>query len=147
MTHNPIQDFWQQKKFAVVGVSARQKKFGFTLYQEMKKRNYEVYAVNKNGGTLKDGALYSGLRAIPQTVDGVLIVVPPAETEKVVQQCDELNIRKVWMQQGSESKRAIQFCQEHDIDVVHHECALMYLEPRHFPHSMHYWFANIFRRK
>ncbi len=68
-----------------------------------------------------------------------MLVVPPAETEKVVHEAAEVGIRRVWMQQGAESGVAIRFCEEHGIDVVHGECILMFAEPAEFYHRMHRW--------
>jgi len=41
-----IQDFIQFKRIAVVGVSRGGKKFGNKIYNELKQRGYQVYAVN-----------------------------------------------------------------------------------------------------
>jgi predicted CoA-binding protein len=49
-------------------------------------------------------------------------VVPPAVTEKIVVECKELGIARVWMQPGSESEKAINFCAENNIKVVHDMC-------------------------
>lgn len=54
--------------------------------------------------------------------EGVLIVVPPAETEKVVRDAAESGIRWVWMQQGAGSDEGVRFCRENGINVVHGEC-------------------------
>jgi hypothetical protein len=73
---------------------------------------------------------WPSLAALPEPVGGVLTVVPPAETEKVVAAAHAAGITRVWMQQGSESDAAIRFCEEHGIAVVQHECVLMFAEAR-----------------
>lgn len=47
------------------------------------------------------------------------VVVPPAVTEKIVEECKDLGINMVWMQPGAESDKAVKFCQDHDIGVIH----------------------------
>lgn len=140
-------DFWNQKQFAVVGVSITKKKFGYAVFSEMKKRGLDVYPVNKSGNKIGEDLSYSDLRSLPTKVDGVVIIVPKDETNQIVRTCAELNIKNVWIQQGAESDDAIRFCNEHDLNVVHHRCALMYLQPRQFPHSFHHWIHNIFSKE
>jgi predicted CoA-binding protein len=141
-----ITEFWKGKRFAIVGVSRFHRKFGNSLYREMKKRKYEVYPVNRKGGEVEGNQIFTDLETLPQPIDGVIVTVPPHEAKHVVAQCAELGIRHVWLQQGAESEDVIRFCDEHSINVVHHECAMMYVEPRRFPHSAHYWVHHLFGR-
>jgi hypothetical protein len=71
-------------------------------------------------------------------VDGVLIVVPPTQTEKIVRAAGAAGIKRVWMQQGAESEAAIQFCKENGISEVHGECILMFAGSAFF-HKPHRW--------
>ena len=66
-----------------------------------------------------------------------MIVVPPAQTEAVVRAAAEAGIKRVWMQQGSQSPEAIRFCEEHGISVVRRECILMFTEPVTSIHRVH----------
>jgi predicted CoA-binding protein len=76
-------------------------------------------------------------------VDGVIVVVPPAQTEKVVREAAAAGIRRVWMQQGAESQAAIQFCKENGVAEVHGECIMMFTRGDAFPHSLHRWFWKL----
>jgi predicted CoA-binding protein len=76
-------------------------------------------------------------------VGGVLIVVPPAQTEKVVRLAAEAGIPRVWMQQGSESEAAVKFCRENGIAEVHGECIMMYAGQAGF-HKFHRWMWKLF---
>jgi len=42
-----------------------------------------------------------------------------------VKVCKRLGIRKVWMQPGSESETALNFCKENSIEVVHGVCVMV----------------------
>jgi predicted CoA-binding protein len=55
----------------------------------------------------------------------VVIKVPSEETEKVVLKVNKAGIKRVWLQQGSQSEKAINFSQENGIDCVSNECILM----------------------
>ena len=57
--------------------------------------------------------------------DYVITIVPPKVTEKIVRQCKLFDVDKIWMQPGSESERAIKFCKENNIIVVHGLCIIV----------------------
>jgi predicted CoA-binding protein len=134
-----VKDFLDQKTLAVVGVSRNGQKFGNTAYNELKTKGYRVIPINPQAEVIEGDLCYPSLSAVPDPVDGVLIVVPPAETEKVVREAEAAGIPRVWMQQGAESQAAIEFCEEEGIKVVHGECILMFAEPTAFGHRLHRW--------
>ncbi len=72
-------------------------------------------------------------------VGGVILVVPPGQTEKLVREAAAIGIRRVWMQQGAESDDAIRFCEENGISVIHGECILMFARPVDSLHRVHRW--------
>ena len=80
----------------------------------------------------------SSVSELPDEVGGIVIVVPPEQTEKVVREATLRGVRHIWMQQGSESPAAIELCRGSGIDVVHGECILMYAEPAGI-HRFHHW--------
>jgi predicted CoA-binding protein len=53
------------------------------------------------------------------------VVFPPKVTEHMVETCKKLEITKVWMHPGSESEKAIKFCEENSIDVVYGVCVMV----------------------
>lgn len=120
-----IQEFINQRVWAVVGASMDPAKYGNRIFRDLRNAGYTVYGVNARGGQIEGQELYHGLADLPENPAVVDIVVPPKVTEQVVQQCAELSITRVWMQPGSESEAAIGFCQQHAIDVVYGACAMV----------------------
>ena len=57
---------------------------------------------------------YSALAELPSEVGGLILVVPPKQTEVLVKQAKEKGIPRVWMQQGAESAEAIRFCDDNE---------------------------------
>ena len=111
--------------FAVVGASRDSKKYGYQVYVDLKKAGYEVYPVNPNTNKILGDRCYPSLRDLPTKPDVVDVVVPPKVTEEIVKTCKKLGITKVWMQPGSESETAIEFCNENGIDVVYGVCVMI----------------------
>jgi len=143
MKYESIKSFLELKNIAVVGVSSTGKGFGVSVYEHLNQNGYNVFGVNKNGGYSNDIKLYNSLTDIPANLDGVITVVPPIELDSIVREANNLGIKKIWMQQGSESKSAINYCRENKIDCVSGECIFMYSEPVKSLHSFHRWINKL----
>ena len=122
---NLIKEFIEQRVWAVVGVSTDPDKFGHKVFRNLRQAGYNVYGVNPHGGLIEGQRLYRCLDDLPEKPAVVDTVVPPKVTEQIVQECARLGVTRVWMQPGSDSTDAIQFCQERGIQVVHHACAMV----------------------
>ena len=126
MKTNLIKEFLRkQNVFAVVGVSGNPAKYGHQVYKDLKEGGYVVYAVNPNIDEVLGDQCYHSLNELPEKTDVVDVVIPPKVTEKIVVECRDLGLKKVWMQPGSESEQAIRFCEENGIKVVHDVCVMV----------------------
>ncbi len=138
-TKAAVDDFLAQRSLAVVGVSRSGKKFGNMAYRELKGKGYQLFPIHPEAEVLEGDKCYARLSALPERSGGVLVIVPPTQTEQVVRDAAAAKIPRVWMQQGAESEEAIRFCEEHGISVVAGECILMFAEPLRFYHKPHRW--------
>jgi len=139
-----VDGFLGEKTLAVVGVSRGGRKFGNTVMKELKAKGYRVFPINPHAETIDGERCYPSLRDLPARPGGVVTVVPPAVTEAVVRDAKDAGIKRVWMQQGSESEEAIRFCGEHGLEVVHGECIMMFAEPVGSIHRFHRWVWKLF---
>jgi predicted CoA-binding protein len=137
-TKAAVNEFLAQQTLAVVGASRHGGKFGNTAYNELRAKGYKVLPVHPHAEIIEGDPCYPSLAALPEAVDGVVIVLPPSETEKVVAEAAQAGIRRVWMQQGAESQAAIRFCEERDMCAVHGACILMFAAPGGL-HRLHRW--------
>jgi predicted CoA-binding protein len=122
---NLIKEFMALKKFAVVGATDNPEKYGHQVLMSLKKRDYEVYPVNPRLETIEGIKCYSTLTDLPGKVDVVDFVVPPQATETILKECRDLGLNRIWLQPGSESEAAIDFCRENNMQVVHSVCVMM----------------------
>lgn len=120
-----IADFVGRRTWAVVGVSANPTKFGRRIYQDLRRAGYRVYAVNPHETEILGDRVYPNLAALPERPDVIDLVVPPSVSELIVKEAAAAGIRRVWMQPGAESQRAIDFCRASGIEVVAHACAMV----------------------
>ena len=120
-----IREFINERVWAVVGASTDPSKYGNQIFRTLRAAGYTVYGVNARGGEIEGQQLYGSLADLPEKPAVVDTVVPPRVTERIIEQCAELGLRRVWMQPGSESDQAIALCQEHNIKAVHGACAMI----------------------
>jgi predicted CoA-binding protein len=139
ITKSSVDDFLSHRPWAVVGASRDPKKFGTAAYRELKAKGYPLFPVNPKADSIEGDQCYANLAGLPQAVEGVLIITPPAQTEQVVREAAAAGIRRVWMQQGAQSDAAIRFCQANGISEVHGECILMHAPGTASFHKMHRW--------
>ncbi len=135
------QAFVEMGKVALVGVS-RGAGFGNQMLKSLRARGYQVFPVNAGADEVHGERCFRRLDDLPEKVDGVITVVQPTETAKVVADCARLGISRVWMQQGSESPEAVKLCEEEGIAAVCGACALMYMRPRG-GHAFHAWLWRV----
>jgi uncharacterized protein len=138
-TQNAIQEVLAQRTLALVGVSRGGKKFGNVIYRDLKSKGYKIFPVHPKAESIEGEPCYPDLKSLPEKAGAVVICIPPAEAERVVQQAFEAGITRVWLQQGAESYAAIQYCENHEMAIVHGQCIMMFGEPVRSYHGFHRW--------
>jgi predicted CoA-binding protein len=119
-----LDDFVHARCWAVVGASDDRSKFGNITFRELVSRGKRVYPVNPRATEVEGETCYPNLAAVPETVERVLIVVPPKQGENVVREALEAGITSVWFQPGAESDAAIEYCKEHGMEAISGHCIL-----------------------
>ncbi len=145
-----VHDFLGQKRIAVAGVSRNkgQHPVGNLIYERLKKTGHEVFAVNPHMQTFEGDRCYPDLQSIPGGVDGVVIITRPTTTQRIVRDCNEAGVRRVWMHQSvgkstSVSPEAVDYCRQHDISVIAGACPMMYGDGADLGHTCMRWFLKI----
>ncbi len=123
--------FLSHRRIAVTGVSRTPASHGGNVvYQRLRERGYEVFAVNPNADEVEGDPAFLDLKSIPGGVDAVVIATRPAHAEGTMRQCVELGIRDVWMHRafgaGSVSDAATVYGREHGVTVIDGGCPLMF---------------------
>lgn len=123
--------FLSGKRVAVTGVSHNPGTHAAnTVFQRLRDRGYEVFAVNPNADEVEGAACYHDLKSIPGGVDWVLIGTRPELAEDTMRECADLGINKVWMHRGpghgSVSDAAADFGRDHGINVIPGGCPCMF---------------------
>ena len=132
-------EFLATKRVAVTGVSRTPRGHGGnTVYQRLRHRGYEVFAVNPNAETVEGDRAYPDLRSIPGGVEAVVIGTKPETAEATMRECAELGINHVWMHRsvgtGSVSPAATEYGRQQGITVIDGGCPLMFDPTADFGH-------------
>ena len=136
-----IEDFLCQKRIAMVGVSRHPKDFSADLFQELRRRGYDMVPVNPKVSEVMGLPCYPRVQEIQPPVDGALLMTTPEITDEVVSDCAAAGIRRVWMYRaggkGAVSLKAVAFCQDHGIQVGPGQCPFMFLPGAGGVHKFH----------
>ena len=122
---NLVKDFLSQKSFVVAGSFRNESKYAYRIFKTLKEKGYQVYPVNPSMSEVEGVKCYLNVKDVPTRVDVVNIVTPPKATIKIVKDCKDKGIKRVWIQPGAEDKEAIDFCKQNSIDVIHGLCVML----------------------
>jgi uncharacterized protein len=123
--------FLASERVAVTGVSRQPKNHGSNVvYQRLRQRGYEVFAVNPNADEVEGDRCYHDLGSIPGGVDAVVIATRPEIAGETMRECANLGIKHVWMHRGpgtgSVSQAAADYGRERGIAVIDGGCPCMF---------------------
>jgi len=126
-----VSEFLGKKRIAVTGVSRTPQGHGSNIvYQRLRDRGYQVFAINPNADEVEGDKCYHDLKSVPGGVDAVLIGTRPEIAEAAMRECADLCIRNVWMHRsigaGSVSEAATEYGRQHGITVIDGGCPLMF---------------------
>jgi uncharacterized protein len=134
-------EFLSNRRVAVTGVSRTPGSHGSNaVYQRLRDRGYEVFAVNPNAEVVEGDRCFADLRSIPGGVDAVVIATRPERAEATMRECADLGITHVWMHRGpgagSVSDEAAGYGRERGIEVIDGGCPCMFAPTADFAHKM-----------
>ncbi|MDF1596001.1 MAG: CoA-binding protein [Acidimicrobiia bacterium] len=133
-------DFLAQKRVAVAGVSRNPQGHGSNIvYQRLRDRGYDVFAVNPNADEIEGDRCYHDLGSIPGGVDAVVIGTSQDNAAAVMRDVVAVGVKRVWMHRsfgpGSVSEEATRLGRENGVVVIDGGCPLMFDPTADFGHK------------
>ena len=145
-----VNDFLAQKRLAVAGVSRNNSHHptGNLIYHRLKRAGHDVFPVNPHIQAFEGDRCYPDVKSIPGGVDGVVIVTRPEITERIVRDCSDAGVRRVWMHQSlgkgtSVSPKAVEYCRQLGISVIPGACPMMFGPGVDFGHTCMRWILRL----
>jgi uncharacterized protein len=115
---DPIADFLSSGPFAVAGASSRRHKYGNKVLRAYLQNGFRAYPVNPHETLIEGVAAVKRLADLPEPVRGLSIITPPEVTERLVEEAGAAGIKRLWMQPGAESAKAIARAEELGLAVI-----------------------------
>ena len=132
--HDPIDRFLASPAFGVAGASPRRHKYGNKVLRCYQQAGRRAIPVNPRETEIEGAACVPDVLHLPDDVQSLSVITPPAVTEQVVEQAIAKGIRNVWMQPGAESEAAVEACRRAGINVIADgSCVLVVLGYRESP--------------
>jgi predicted CoA-binding protein len=142
-----ISSFLKNSRIAFIGVSRNPADFTRQMADDFERRGYEVFRVNP-GAAAGDRSWCTSIAEVSPQVSAALLFTPPAKTETVVRDCAAAGVRQIWMYRGmgtgAVNVTAVEFCREHDIEVIAGECPYMFFPGGSRVHAFHGFIRKLF---
>jgi len=113
-----IEQFFTSPVFGVVGASTNRDKYGNKVLRCYQQNDLSVIPVHPKEEQVEGVNCVASVADLPADVQSISIITPPQITEKVVEQAAAHGIENIWMQVGSESPVAVQYCEEQGLNVI-----------------------------
>lgn len=132
-----VSDFLNATRFAVVGISRNNAKFGNTMYRELKSRGLDLVPIHPTLEAFDGDSCFRNITDATPKVDAVIINVSKEQAKAIIEDANQAGIEQVWLQQGSETAETIQLAKSLNMNVISGKCILMYAEPVKSIHAFH----------
>jgi predicted CoA-binding protein len=143
---NNIENFVSIEEIAILGASPSGKKFGNTIYRELKKKGYRVVPVHPTADTIEGDKAHKDLKSLPNNIEAAVIAIAPDKAFNIVDDASRGGIKRIWFQSGANFSKAAEKAKSAGIDVVTGKCILMYAQPVKGVHAVHRFLARLFGR-
>ena len=113
--------FLDSASFAVAGASDNREKYGNMVFRAL--REYvdgerAVFPLNPRLAEVESVTAYQRVADLPQAVEALSIITPPAVTRQVVKEAIQSGVKRIWMQPGAEDDEAIDLAREAGLLVI-----------------------------
>lgn len=125
MDDNKIKEFINKDfLYAIVGATQNQQKYGYKVLVDLKNKGYNVIPVNPKYEEVAGLTCYPDLISLDERPDVVVLVVGEENAKKIVQNCVDVALTKLWFQPGSEYDEAVALAKTAGLDMVIGKCIM-----------------------
>jgi hypothetical protein len=136
-----IKKFLDSKRLAVVGVSRDPKHFSRAVFREFVAQGYDAVPVNPKAMEIEGRQCFPRIADVTPAVEAVLLLTPAGRTYQALDECKQVNIRKIWMYKAVPDREihehAVEFCRQRGSAVIEGHCPFMFLPNPGLFHRIH----------
>lgn len=104
--------------WAVIGANQNRDKYGNMIYRKLKRKNYQVYAVNPMYNEIEGDKCYPDLSSLPVVPEVINFVVSPKRTIDFLKEAADLGVKYVWFQPGTHNETNLQLASDLGLQYV-----------------------------
>lgn len=154
-----IHEFLGQKTIAVVGLSRKQLTPANAILGKLKGAGYNVIPVHPEAEEFEGLPCRRRIADVDDTLDGVMLATRPDVTEKLVDECIEARVPRIWMhnmmgtdtrigknhsaKNSSVSEAGVRKAREAGISVITGSCPMQFVGPLDGMHRCVSWFNRV----
>lgn len=112
-------------KIAVIGATNDSSKYGNKIYQDLKRKGYQVFAINPKATTIEGDKAYKSIEDLDVEPDIFNFVVPAKIGFIIVQEAVEMGFDNFWFQPGAESDEIIDYLSRRDKIFLANACIMV----------------------
>jgi uncharacterized protein len=110
--------------YAVVGATTNPNKYGYKVLVDLKNKGYNVVPINPKYPAVAGLTCYPDLISMEERPDVVVLMVGEENALKIVQNCLDSSLTKLWFQPGSEYDAAVKLARSANLDIVIGKCLM-----------------------
>lgn len=114
-----------ETSFAVVGATDQPGKYGGIVYRDLKRKGFEVYAVNPYRETVDGDPSWPKVSDLPSTPTMAVFVVPAKRGLEVLADIARAGVNRIWLQPGASSPELIDALEAGGFDYVAEDCVMV----------------------
>jgi predicted CoA-binding protein len=114
-----------ETSFAIVGATDRPGKYGGIIYRDLKRKGFQVYAVNPYRDDVDGDPCWPSVSELPDKSTMAVLVVPAKRGLEVLEDCARAGVDNVWVQPGASSPELVKALDEGGFDYVVEDCVMV----------------------
>ena len=114
--------------YAIVGATANKNKYGYKVLVDLKNKGFKVVPVNPKYEEVAGVPCSPDLISLEERPDVVILIVGQENAKKIVKECLDLKLNRLWFQPGSEFRDAINMAQSAGFKIMVDKCIMMETE-------------------
>lgn len=112
----------QANTIAVVGLSPKPDRDSHTVSKAMQQFGYRIIPVRPTSDEILGERVYRDLKSLPEVPDIVNVFRAPEHVPPIVDECIDLGVKVLWLQEGVVNVKAAEHARAHGITVVMDRC-------------------------
>lgn len=130
-----IEEFYRQKRLAVLGVSRNEKEYSRMVFRSLKERGYDVVPVNPNATEMDGVSCYARVGEVTPAVDGALVLLPAGGASLALRECAQAGLKRIWLR--NDVAGAKEFCRQNGVQLISGHCPFMFMPNTPSFHQFH----------